>query len=97
MPGHCALQEGKYWARDYCSSAQSSTARQPSAPVGICMSPAEPALVGASAAVIGSNLREMFSSVGWKDGAHMEVLLAMGDGRLPSAPACLKAAALGSE
>lgn len=44
------------------------------------MSPAEPALVGTSGAVIGSNLREMFSSVGWKDGARLEVLLAMGMG-----------------
>lgn len=41
------------------------------------MSPAEPAFVGASGAVISSNLREMFGSVGWKDGARLEVLLGM--------------------
>lgn len=59
------------------------------------MSPAEPAFVGASGAVISSNLREMFGSVGWKDGGTSGGTV--GDGRLSSAPACLKAAALGSE
>lgn len=44
------------------------------APACICMSPTEPGLVGVSSAVIGLSLKQMFGSVGLREGAHMEVL-----------------------
>lgn len=44
------------------------------APARICMTPAERALLGVSSAVIGSSLKQTFGSVGWREGAHMEVL-----------------------